>query len=187
MKSLSVTAVGATAATAAAATAPASKKQRHKPDMVAAAAAHHGTPAGDGKVANGPLHDSSKSSSTLVFFPVSSGQMSDTATTYIYVTLVLIRLCCAFAPSYIHPDEHLQGPEVIVGNVLGWQVDPPWEFRDPRPIRAILPLWLAYGVPLQSLKWVVPKADITPMLVFRALRLTFFCLSFVNGKIFGIG
>lgn len=33
----------------------------------------------------------------------------------VYLLLVLVRLYCALAPSYIHPDEHFQGPEVIAG------------------------------------------------------------------------
>lgn len=29
--------------------------------------------------------------------------------------LVLVRLWLAFSPSYLHPDENFQGPEVIAG------------------------------------------------------------------------
>ena len=29
--------------------------------------------------------------------------------------LILVRLYFAFSPSYIHPDENFQGPEVIAG------------------------------------------------------------------------
>ncbi len=32
-----------------------------------------------------------------------------------YLLLILVRLYFAFAPSYIHPDENFQGPEVIAG------------------------------------------------------------------------
>lgn len=32
-----------------------------------------------------------------------------------YLLLVLIRLWFALSPSYIHPDENFQGPEVIAG------------------------------------------------------------------------
>ena len=35
--------------------------------------------------------------------------------TRIYLTLVAIRLYFALSPSYIHPDENFQGPEVIAG------------------------------------------------------------------------
>lgn len=33
----------------------------------------------------------------------------------VYLFLVLVRLYFAMIPSYIHPDEHFQGPEIIVG------------------------------------------------------------------------
>ena len=33
----------------------------------------------------------------------------------VYLLLVLVRLYFALSPSYIHPDEHFQGPEVIAG------------------------------------------------------------------------
>lgn len=32
-----------------------------------------------------------------------------------YLALVLLRLYFAVSPSYLHPDEHFQGPEVIAG------------------------------------------------------------------------
>lgn len=33
----------------------------------------------------------------------------------VYFVLVLVRICFALSPSYIHPDEHFQGPEIITG------------------------------------------------------------------------
>lgn len=35
-----------------------------------------------------------------------------------YLILVLIRLWFALSPSYLHPDENFQGPEVIAGMFL---------------------------------------------------------------------
>lgn len=32
-----------------------------------------------------------------------------------YLLLLLVRLYFAFSPSYIHPDENFQGPEIIAG------------------------------------------------------------------------
>ena len=32
-----------------------------------------------------------------------------------YLGLVLVRLYFALSPSYLHPDENFQGPEVIAG------------------------------------------------------------------------
>lgn len=33
----------------------------------------------------------------------------------VYLLLVLVRLWFALSPSYLHPDENFQGPEVIAG------------------------------------------------------------------------
>lgn len=35
-----------------------------------------------------------------------------------YLLLVLIRLWFALSPSYLHPDENFQGPEVIAGTLM---------------------------------------------------------------------
>jgi phosphatidylinositol glycan class Z len=83
--------------------------------------------------------------------------------------LAIIRLHFALSNSYIHPDEHFQGPEVVVGNVcpctlltlgklFGWQTSLPWEFTDDNPvhspIRSILPIWMVYGIPIWIIKWI---------------------------------
>jgi hypothetical protein len=34
-----------------------------------------------------------------------------------YIFLVLVRLWFALSPSYLHPDENFQGPEVIAGTL----------------------------------------------------------------------
>jgi len=87
----------------------------------------------------------------------------------------MIRLHFALSNSYIHPDEHFQGPEVVVGkssltlvfrtgyanplflgDLLGWQASLPWEFTNDNPvnspIRSILPIWLVYGLPIRVIK-----------------------------------
>lgn len=33
----------------------------------------------------------------------------------LYLMLVLMRIYFALRPSYLHPDEHFQGPEVVAG------------------------------------------------------------------------
>jgi len=43
-----------------------------------------------------------------------------------YLLLLLVRLWFALTPSYLHPDENFQGPEVIAG-----ETGP--RFRSPRP------------------------------------------------------
>jgi phosphatidylinositol glycan class Z len=101
----------------------------------------------------------------------------------VYSLLVMIRLHFALSNSYIHPDEHFQGPEVVVGDLLGWQASLPWEFTNDNPvnspIRSILPIWLVYGLPIRVIKMFY-GVNPDPMLLFRAVRLTFFCLSFLN-------
>jgi len=36
----------------------------------------------------------------------------------LYFVLALVRLFLALQPSYLHPDEHFQGPEVIAGESM---------------------------------------------------------------------
>ena len=36
----------------------------------------------------------------------------------IYFLLFVVRVYLALSPSYLHPDEHFQGPEVIAGTRL---------------------------------------------------------------------
>lgn len=40
-----------------------------------------------------------------------------------YLLLVLIRLWFALSPSYLHPDENFQGPEVIAGTLYFFRPD----------------------------------------------------------------
>ncbi|KAK9472527.1 Alg9-like mannosyltransferase family-domain-containing protein [Dipodascopsis tothii] len=97
----------------------------------------------------------------------------------VYLVLVLVRFYFTLVPSYIHPDEHFQGPEVMAGEVFGWQTTRTWEFTAERPIRSIVPLWLAYGLPLTFLRWIYDlSSDVNPMLAYYFLRLFFFAASF---------
>ncbi|KAK0259522.1 alpha 1,2 mannosyltransferase [Friedmanniomyces endolithicus] len=99
----------------------------------------------------------------------------------VYLFLVCLRLYFALSPSYIHPDEHFQGPEIIAGEIFDWPSYKTWEFTSDHPIRSIFPLWLIYGPPLTILKWVCGGAGyhVSPMAVFYTLRLFMFLLSFV--------
>src|SRR4030095_14965581 len=36
-----------------------------------------------------------------------------------YLLLILVRLYFALSPSYLHPDENFQGPEIIAGEAQG--------------------------------------------------------------------
>ncbi|KAF2484668.1 Alg9-like mannosyltransferase [Neohortaea acidophila] len=100
----------------------------------------------------------------------------------IYLLLVAVRLYFALQPSYIHPDEHFQGPEIISGEVFGWPTYQTWEFSSDHPTRSLFPLWLAYGFPLTILKWIwegLGHGDVPPLVAFYTLRTLMFVLNFV--------
>ena len=46
-------------------------------------------------------------------------QLEGTMWTRTYLILLLVRIYFAVSPSYIHPDENFQGPEVIAGELSG--------------------------------------------------------------------
>lgn len=113
-----------------------------------------------------------------------------------YVLLALLRLYFALSPSYLHPDEHFQGPEVLAGRqtwtwwranvrlflttagrIFQQPVHETWEFSSTTPVRSIFPLWIAYGMPMLLLRAL--RAEVSPGIVFKTLRLVMFCLSFV--------
>ena len=99
-----------------------------------------------------------------------------------YLLLLLVRLYFALQPSYIHPDEHFQGPEVIAGDIFGWSTVRTWEFTSSHPIRSVFPLWAAYGVPMQLLHLITGGATPNPATVYYTMRILFFLASFVLGK-----
>ncbi|KAF1813536.1 hypothetical protein P152DRAFT_323477 [Eremomyces bilateralis CBS 781.70] len=99
-----------------------------------------------------------------------------------YLFLILIRLYFALSASYLHPDEHFQGPEVIAGRVFKYPVHQTWEFTSSTPIRSVFPLWLAYGLPMYTLRLLwegVGQDEVAPIVVYWALRILMFMLSFV--------
>ncbi|KAF5650386.1 GPI mannosyltransferase 4 [Fusarium sp. NRRL 52700] len=100
-----------------------------------------------------------------------------------YLTLVLIRLWFALSPSYLHPDENFQGPEVIAGQIFSYPVRHTWEFTSENPIRSVFPLWPVYGLPMLLLRWLWigngKDGEIPPIAVFWTLRVLMFVISFV--------
>ncbi|KAH7041548.1 GPI mannosyltransferase 4 [Microdochium trichocladiopsis] len=100
-----------------------------------------------------------------------------------YIFLVLVRLFFALSPSYLHPDENFQGPEVIAGQIFSYPVRLTWEFTVDNPIRSVLPLWPTYGLPMLLLRWVwigtEHDGEIPPIAVFWTLRVLMFVLTFV--------
>ena len=65
-----------------------------------------------------------------------------------YSLALLLRLAFTLMPAntgYIHPDEHFQSVEVVVGDVLGFSTLQTWEWDPDNPLRSpTLPL-LLYG------------------------------------------
>lgn len=100
-----------------------------------------------------------------------------------YLILVLVRLWFALSPSYLHPDENFQGPEVIAGQIFSYPVRHTWEFTSENPIRSVFPLWPVYGLPMLLLRWLwIGKGndgEIPPIAVFWTLRVLMFIMNFV--------
>lgn len=118
----------------------------------------------------------------------------------IYLLLILVRLYFALSPSYLHPDENFQGPEVIagtfpaqskqpsqlltlllIGEVFAYPVHHTWEFTSDYPVRSTFPLWLVYGFPMLVLRslWEGIGKEVPPPVVYWTLRILMFTLSFV--------
>lgn len=119
-----------------------------------------------------------------------------------YLFLVLVRLYFALSPSYLHPDENFQGPEVIAGEfytsmhastrisltdtskgrVFNYPAHHTWEFTTDHPIRSVFPLWLIYGLPMYVLRGLWEgsgRGDVPPVITYYCLRILMFVLSFV--------
>ncbi|GAB1200585.1 alpha 1,2 mannosyltransferase [Aspergillus pseudonomiae] len=100
-----------------------------------------------------------------------------------YLLLLVIRVYFALSPSYLHPDENFQGPEVFAGRVLSYPSKLPWEFTADKPIRSVFPLWPTYDVPISLLKWFYAETGAPtpppPQFIYYVLRGIMFLLSFV--------
>ncbi|KAF3049643.1 alpha 1,2 mannosyltransferase [Didymella keratinophila] len=99
----------------------------------------------------------------------------------VYFLLILVRIYFALSPSYLHPDENFQGPEVIAGRVFDYPVHETWEFTSEHPIRSAFPLWLAYGWPMYILRWLWEGFgyEVSPSVVYWTLRVLMLTLSVV--------
>ncbi|KAH7074793.1 Alg9-like mannosyltransferase family-domain-containing protein [Paraphoma chrysanthemicola] len=99
----------------------------------------------------------------------------------VYFLLILVRVYFALSPSYLHPDENFQGPEVIAGRVFAYPVHETWEFTSAAPIRSTFPLWLAYGWPMYTLRWLSEGFgyEVSPSVVYWTLRVLMLTLSVV--------
>ncbi|ERF70072.1 hypothetical protein EPUS_00259 [Endocarpon pusillum Z07020] len=99
-----------------------------------------------------------------------------------YLLLLLVRIYFAISPSYLHPDENFQGPEVIADELFLYPSNRTWEWTSNYPIRSVFPLWPVYGIPMTLLKWVWAQDDqqnLSPKAIYYLLRVVMFILSFV--------
>ena len=63
------------------------------------------------------------------------------------VALIALRVACAFAPGYVHPDEWFQSNEVTASDVFGHSTRVPWEYAgDVAPARSVVSAYLSSGV-----------------------------------------
>lgn len=86
-------------------------------------------------------------------------------------TAILLRTFFSLSPSYIHPDEHFQGPEAIADIIFGWATKKSWEFVDENPARSYMPIWAIYGAPMSFIQALY--GEIKPITMFYVLRLGF--------------
>uniref|UniRef100_A0A060SY73 Mannosyltransferase n=1 Tax=Blastobotrys adeninivorans TaxID=409370 RepID=A0A060SY73_BLAAD len=90
-----------------------------------------------------------------------------------FVTIIL-RTFFSLSTSYIHPDEHFQGPEAMADRVFGWATEKPWEFTAEHPARSYFAVWLVYGLPMSFFRTVFGSgSSIEPIRVFYMLRIWF--------------
>ncbi|KAJ2891406.1 alpha 1,2 mannosyltransferase, partial [Coemansia aciculifera] len=69
----------------------------------------------------------------------------------LYLALVVLRVLLSVLPSYIHPDEFFQGPEIAASDILQTSGLRTWEFGSPA-VRSIVPLYAFAGPPMAALK-----------------------------------
>eukprot|EP01137_Pigoraptor_chileana_P010197 Opistho-2@59452 len=66
-----------------------------------------------------------------------------------YAAALVLRLAIVLLPlpSYIHPDEFFQSPEVAATDVFNLTATLPWEFNASYPCRSIVPVYVVSGIP----------------------------------------
>lgn len=82
----------------------------------------------------------------------------------------LLGLFFALEPSYIHPDEHFQSIEILMGKIQGIAGNIPWEFEPANSARSFVPLYLAYGPLLYLNKWLLHIQSPTAILYLLRIQ-----------------
>lgn len=86
---------------------------------------------------------------------------------------IVLRTWLSVSPSYIHPDEHFQGPESLADVVFGWATKKSWEFLGDAPARSYFVAWTIYGLPMTFIETMFGTTKVNPTLVLYSLRLLF--------------
>lgn len=107
------------------------------------------------------------------FFP----NMSSLSWRSIYFLSIGLRFVFALSNSYIHPDEHFQGFEVVAAKVLGYNTNIPWEFSSDSLARSYAPLVLFYYPILKALSFF--NVDFLPLQLWYIVRLQFMLVSWM--------
>ena len=103
---------------------------------------------------------------------------------------MLVRLLSFVKGSYFTPETalHLPFPYIYItesrptGRTFDLPYHQTWEFTSANPVRSSFSLWPVYSLPMLVLKGVgteIGDGDVPPMVIYYALRLLMFILSFV--------
>lgn len=90
----------------------------------------------------------------------------------LFLLSIVLRTYFSISPSYIHPDEHFQGPEFMADTILGWNTKKAWEFTSSMPARSYSVAWAIYGIPMTIIELMFGP-EVSPAVVLYSLRLLF--------------
>lgn len=101
----------------------------------------------------------------------------------LWISSLVFRFLWVLYPQtgYIHPDEFFQSPEIVAGDVFGFQTLRTWEFNATLPIRSILLPYIVTGLPFAILHKLhtVTMLPLNTWVLAVAPRLVLCCLSTV--------
>lgn len=92
----------------------------------------------------------------------------------VFLFSIILKTYFSLSHSYIHPDEHFQGPEATADHVFGWATKRSWEFTSDAPVRSYFVAWIVYGLPMAFIEIFFGSSHtIEPIIVLYSLRLVF--------------
>ncbi|SCU88573.1 LAMI_0D10594g1_1 [Lachancea mirantina] len=83
---------------------------------------------------------------------------------------LLLGLFFALEPSYIHPDEHFQGLNIVLSKISSINSYIPWEFELQNGSRSYLPIFIHYGPVVVLNKYVLHLKSATGLLYLARLQ-----------------